>query len=233
MARLLGVRRPSNRGYVILGAQPLARLLARLLKEHGHEAVLIDVNATHCKEAEAEGLSVIYGNVFDEAVQLRAQFDTRRATIAVVHNEAVNLRFGKLALKELKVPRAYALLERNNAAAAPADLAAAGISLMGGRETDPELWSVRLRRGTARTEVWTRDGGGDATPDDLPDAALALLLPLFRVEDDGRLIPVDETMRCGESITVHWLVFADRADDARALLEARGWSPGGPAAKPD
>jgi NhaP-type Na+/H+ or K+/H+ antiporter len=229
VARLLGVRRPSDRGYVILGAQPLARLLARLLDERGQEVVMIDTNASYCRDAEAEGLPVIYGNAFDERIQMRAQLDTRRGVIAALHNEAANLRFASVALRRIKVPRAYAVLERHTSAVEPDDLVESGVSLFGGRETDPELWSTRLRRGTARVEAWRRSGGGETTPVDLPEEILTLALPLFREIGDGRLQPVDEETKCGEEITVLWLIYTDREKEAWGMLGSRGWMPAGDA----
>ena len=55
VANLLGLRRPSNRGYVILGANALGLALARALGETGEEVLLIDSNPQACAEAAAEG----------------------------------------------------------------------------------------------------------------------------------------------------------------------------------
>ena len=46
---------PGGPGYALFGAQPLGRLLARLLSEHGHEVVLIDADATLLPGGRAGG----------------------------------------------------------------------------------------------------------------------------------------------------------------------------------
>jgi len=225
MARLLGVRRPAGKGYALFGAQPLGRLLARLLAERGSEAVLIDADAGHCQEAEAEGLKVVYGNALDERVLLRTQMDTRKAALGVTPNEAVNLLFVKAARDEAKVPRVYAVGVRGGPEVTPTHFRDADARLLFANETDPELWSVRIRRGLAAVETWRRED--DAAGDDpvLPNEQLSLLLPLFLEDKQGRLEPVDETRRFGRGRTVLWLLLAERGDEARGWLRSRGWVP--------
>ena len=52
LAAALGLRRPQNRGYVVVGANPLGRALGRALKDAGHEVVLIDTNPQEAHAAE-------------------------------------------------------------------------------------------------------------------------------------------------------------------------------------
>jgi len=52
LARALGLRRPSNQGYVILGANPLALALGDGLGASGEEVVFVDTNPEHCHEAQ-------------------------------------------------------------------------------------------------------------------------------------------------------------------------------------
>ncbi len=227
LARALKLRRPTGKGYAILGAQPFGRLLARMLGEHGQEAVLLDANATLCREAEAEGLRVVYGNAMEESVQFRARMDTRRGAIGALHNEAVNLMFAREARGSARVPTAFALLDRGGVAVTPAQLGDDEVSLLCGVETDPELWSVRLRRGHALVEAWTR-GEGEPGPVPPPVGDSTLILPLFHELEDGRLRPVDETSVAEAGDRVHWLIFAERADEARAKLREQGWIPPDP-----
>ena len=224
MARLLGVRRPAGRGFALFGAQPLGRLLARLLTEHGHEAVLIDADATLCREAEQEGLKVVYGNALDERVLLRSQMDTRRAALAVTPNEAVNLLFVRAARQEAHVPVVYAVGVRSGPEISVEHFHDAKARLLFANETDPELWSVRIRRGLTAVEAWRRvdDAAGDSP--ELPNEQLSLLLPLFLLDGPDRIEPVDETRRFGKGRTVLWLMLAERGDEARAWLTAQGWS---------
>ena len=91
LAGFLGLRRPSGRGYAILGAHPLARALGRLLLDAKEDVVLIDADARLCTEAEKEGFRVIYGNALDERVLRASGLESRKAAVGLVFNEATNL----------------------------------------------------------------------------------------------------------------------------------------------
>jgi NhaP-type Na+/H+ or K+/H+ antiporter len=225
VARLLGVRRPSGKGFAVFGADPLGRLLARLLGEHGHEVVVVDADAGKCRDAEREGLKVVYGNALDEKVLLRSQMDTRRAALGATTNEALNLLFARVALDDAHVPRVYAVGVRQGPEIQPQRFAEAGAHLLFGNETDPELWSVRIRRGLAAVETWQRGDDLPGTGSALPPEALSWLLPLFRLDGDDRLDLIDEESRLGKGVRVLWLVHTERLDEAHAWLAANGWTP--------
>jgi NhaP-type Na+/H+ or K+/H+ antiporter len=87
VAGWLGVRRPRGQGYVILGGNPLAVELARVLKSGGEESVLIDANPSLCSEVEAKGFRVLHGNALDERIMERADIETRKAVIALLPND--------------------------------------------------------------------------------------------------------------------------------------------------
>jgi NhaP-type Na+/H+ or K+/H+ antiporter len=224
MARLLRVRRPVNRGFAIFGAQPLGRLLARLLGEHGHEVILIDNNADLCKHAQDEGLKVVYGNAFDDHVILRSQMDTRRAAIGATHNEAINLLFAVKAREEARVPAGYVLCRRRSSGVSVAQVTEARMHLLFGTETDPELWSVRIRRGLAGVENWRLVNPEPGTELKLDGDALSLLLPLFKVGKKNDLTLIDEETRCEAGMVVAWMFVTEHSADAAAWLEQRGWS---------
>ena len=224
LAGLLKVRRPSDRGYALFGAAPLARLLARLLVEHGHEAVLIEGDARLAQEAEAEGLKVVYGNALDDRVILRSQMDTRRAAMGVTSNEAANLLFVQAARAEAKVPRVYAVGARGGAEVTPEHFREHQARLLFGSETDPEMWSVRLRRGLAAVERWRREDDAQGQEPGLPNGMIPLLLPLFLVDDRDRLEPVDDGTRFAAGRTVLWLLLSERAEPAHAWLREQGWT---------
>src|SRR4029079_1555510 len=57
-AQLLGITSKSVTGALIVGSNPLSRLIARLFKERGELAVMIDTDEAACLLAEQEGLQV-------------------------------------------------------------------------------------------------------------------------------------------------------------------------------
>ena len=70
LARLLGVSEPEPRGFLIVGANPVARSIASALTEAGFRTILADSNREYIKAARMVGLIVFYGNpVSEEAEQ--------------------------------------------------------------------------------------------------------------------------------------------------------------------
>ena len=167
---------------------------------------------------------MVYGNALDERVLLRSQMDTRRAALAVTPNEAVNLLFVRAARQEAHVPVVYAVGVRSGPEISVEHFHDAKARLLFASETDPELWSVRIRRGLTAVEAWRRvdDSAGDSP--ELPNEQVSLLLPLFLVDGQDRIEPVDETRRFAKGRTVLWLMQAERGDEARAWLTAQGWN---------
>ena len=111
VARILGVRRAKNSGYIVLGASPLARHLARHLAISGDEVILIDSNADERRAAEAEGFQVLGGNALDSATLARVRPDTRVACIGLTANEDINLEFARKINDEFRGPETYVAIE--------------------------------------------------------------------------------------------------------------------------
>ncbi len=222
-ARLLGVRRPRNRGYGILGATPLGLELARLLAEGGEEVVLFDANADHCREAEERGYPVIFGNALEETRLARAGIDTRRAAVGVLSNAALNLLFVEKAKREFGVPDGLVALPRGHQSVGTDEVRDAGWGVLFGGPAEIDLWAVRLHRGIATTEAWEYSGrtGGETLA--VPETLATALLPLVSRRGD-RVRPVDDRMTLRRSDRVYWLVLDERADDAHRWLGERGFS---------
>ncbi len=70
LARLLAVSEPEPRGFLIVGANSIARAIAKALTEAGFRTILADSNREYIKAARMAGLPVFYGNpVSEEAEQ--------------------------------------------------------------------------------------------------------------------------------------------------------------------
>ena len=97
VASILGLRRRSNDGWIIVGAHALSRTMAKLLADANGRAILIESEATATQRAEAEGLRVIFGNALEDRTLLRAEIETRAGVIASLPSEEFNLLFAKKA----------------------------------------------------------------------------------------------------------------------------------------
>ena len=66
IATRLGVANPDDNGYLIIGANPVARMLARALNENGFNTLVTDGSWPNIKSARMEGLETYYGNAVSE-----------------------------------------------------------------------------------------------------------------------------------------------------------------------
>jgi len=66
LANRLGVADPEDSGFLIIGANPVARLIARALNENGYRTRLTDTSWTNVKASRMEGLDTYYGNAVSE-----------------------------------------------------------------------------------------------------------------------------------------------------------------------
>jgi hypothetical protein len=222
VARALGLRRETNAGYAIFGANELGHTLGSLLRSAGETVVFLDSNPGACHVVEQDGFKVVFGNVLEERTLIRARIDDRAAAIGVTTNAEANLLFVRHALEDFKVPAAYVALGRDASGVSDAMVKKAGGRVLFGVGRDLELWALRLRRGLAPIESW-RFAGGEASPSSpglrTPEN---LLLPLL-MSRKGRIRPVHDASDLRPRDVVRFAVFAERAEESRRWLEEAGW----------
>jgi len=222
VARLLGVRRPSDSGYVILGANALARAVGRLLRRAGEEVVFVDANPDASRAAEGEGFRVVFGRNLEPRTLQRADPEIRRGVLALTENEGVNLLFARTAKDRFKVPRVWAAVHRGKIGVTGEDVRAAGAATLFGSARDLDLWIGRCESGRFLMPVWK------ATDEVVPPETIAnlgpegLLLPAVLVRD-GDARPVGETTDVRPGDVIHLVVALDRAGEAREWMERNGW----------
>ncbi|MBE03194.1 sodium:proton antiporter [uncultured Marinobacter sp.] len=66
LARLLKVAQPAEYGFLILGANKVARMIAQALKKHDVPVVLADTNWENVRQARMDNLQVYFGNPVSE-----------------------------------------------------------------------------------------------------------------------------------------------------------------------
>jgi NhaP-type Na+/H+ or K+/H+ antiporter len=223
VAARLGLRRPSNRGFAILGANELGRAIGRLLTEAGTEVVFIDNNPSAVRAAEQDGFKVVYGNIYEERTLARAELDERQGCIAVTPNEEVNLLFAETARGEFGLDATYIALRQTQTAVEASTVTARGAGVLFGRPRDLDLWMVRLRRGLAKIERWrlTIKPEGEAGGLDFTEQ---LVLPLV-LHSGTKTHPVRDGPKPRKGDEIDFALFAEQSDRARAELAGRGWQP--------
>ncbi len=150
VARLLGLQSVAGRGVLIVGAGPLGRGIAQLLREHGRPVVLVDRNEGWAEEARAQGFEVISGNALDEEVLARAGAEDAETVLALTTNSEANALAAHLAQDAFGVSRALPAVGAPGSGAGAELLDRVGGSMAFGRPVDLREWDVELARGRAR-----------------------------------------------------------------------------------
>jgi hypothetical protein len=220
LATLLGLRRATNRGYVLLGANPLARYLAQRLVASGELVELIDYDTDDCRAAEEMGLKIIHGNGLESRTLARSRIDARSHAIAITSNEGVNLLFAQRVVEDFYGPRVLAAIDPRGIGVNPDMLTSRGIGVLFGRPEDVAGWVSRWRRG--RSEIVRRIYGGDVALvlGEIPDGSL---LPLL-VERHGHLRLFDEHTAIEPGDTVDFIMATERRESGDAWLAAGAWT---------
>lgn len=222
VASWLGLRRPSDTGYVILGANDLARALGRALRDGGEEVVLIDSNQDACEAAEEESFRVLHGSGLHPGVQEKAELDTRAGCIGLTSNEEVNLLFARRARKDYKVHRVWVAVRRGHLGVSGEVVRRLGGHLLFGGPAEILAWTRRLERGEAGVEIWHYEAPlvNERSPVS-PDLD-GLLLPLALVRGK-KVFPMDESVSFRPGDRLYAAVTAERREEVEGWLRPSGW----------
>jgi hypothetical protein len=196
VARLLGVRRRSDTGYLIAGANPVARALGSALQAAGEEVVLIDTDRSEVEACRVAGLEAIVGNALDDEMLDAADLGGRAGIVALIPNEAVGLMVAEKARREFRVDGADVAVRRGRTDVTQDRLRRIGGHMLFGVESDLSHWAEEITAGRATIHRFRYTGGdaeagGDAArPEQHARDSLHLV-----VERRGRAAPVNDTTR--------------------------------------
>jgi NhaP-type Na+/H+ or K+/H+ antiporter len=114
IARFLRITSSQATGAVIVGCNPLGRLIGRLFQDQGESVVLIDTDPEACKRAEEENLQVFQSSGLDPNVLEEAGIDSMGTFLALTNNGEVNLVLAQRAVEEFQPPRVLAVFPHNS-----------------------------------------------------------------------------------------------------------------------
>jgi NhaP-type Na+/H+ or K+/H+ antiporter len=109
VARWLGITSTQATGAVIVGCNPLSRLIARFFQERNESVVLIDTDEDACREAEQDGIRVISSSALDMDVLEEAGLASAGTFLAITKNGEVNRVLAQRAAEEFQPPRVFAV----------------------------------------------------------------------------------------------------------------------------
>ncbi|UCH25898.1 MAG: sodium:proton antiporter [Trueperaceae bacterium] len=90
LARLLGVAEPDPKGFLILGAHPVARHIAAFLKKEGVAVTLADINWSNVSDARLQGIDTYYGNLLSDQSDDELQLAGIGNLLALTPNDEAN-----------------------------------------------------------------------------------------------------------------------------------------------
>jgi len=91
LARGLGVAEPESHGLLIVGANPVARVIAEALEKKGFHSLLCDTNWSNIKAARMHGLSTFYGSAVSEYADRRLDLVGLGRLLALSPQQEVNV----------------------------------------------------------------------------------------------------------------------------------------------
>ncbi len=222
VATVLKVRAPREVGYVILGADEMARRLGAALRRGGEEVVFIDNNAESARAAEEEGFRVVFGDGLDGPAMVKARVQTRIACIGATPNESVNFLFARRVRERAKGIATYVAIDRKDGGISEdmVQKSRAHVLLAGASEL--AAWRVSASRKRVEVRPWR--ASVDA-PDEQPtfaDLPQGTLLPLSLTRGP-RVVPIERGYRARKDDVVDLASATDQAEAAEAWLAERGW----------
>jgi NhaP-type Na+/H+ or K+/H+ antiporter len=217
VAKLLGLKRQSEHGWVILGANAVGRALAKLLSTGGEVVVLIDNNPSLCRLAEKDGLKVIYGNGLEESVLLRAEIDIRKGVIGLSENEEVNMLFAQRSKEEGKVPETFIGIKRENEGVTAEMVAEVGGNIPFARARDLEKWSVWIRHAQVETYELICQSDDVTAGDTFGKDTEGVLIPLTS-KRKSKVIPLGHLTELKKDDQITCMVLTEKKDQFNAWL---------------
>jgi Kef-type K+ transport system membrane component KefB len=151
------VKAGDRRAIMIVGAQPLARVIGRLLRASG-PVVLVDTNESHVETARTEGLDVFKGNALDDLVLQEAGIAQTMTFVAATANPEVNLLAARSA-QELGVGDVIVVIPESAADRFESMLTEIGADLLVVPDGS-HMWDDAINRGLVDEETATVDETG-------------------------------------------------------------------------
>lgn len=108
VAKGLKITSSAATGAVIVGCNPLGRLIGSLFQEQGENVVLIDTDAAACQQAKEDGLTVMQSSGLNTKILQEAGIESMGTFLVLTNNSEVNLVLAQRAGEEFHPPRVLA-----------------------------------------------------------------------------------------------------------------------------
>jgi NhaP-type Na+/H+ or K+/H+ antiporter len=186
IATWLKVAEPDPKGFLIIGANAVARAVAKELIEAGFQSRLVSTSWSNIMEARMEGLPTYYGNPISEHAEQHLDLVGIGRLLALTPNGDQNalstlhyrMEFGPDAVYAVQTGREKGRTEKMKAA-----LRRRGRTLFGPKVTYSMLASILARGGDIKTTKLTEK----FSLDDFRATHQGKMIPLFAIDPKGRI----------------------------------------------
>ncbi|HBV74802.1 MULTISPECIES: cation:proton antiporter [Vibrio] len=113
LANFLKVSEPSPRGYLIVGANDVGRMIALSLKKYGHRIVITDSNWEYIRKARMQGIETYYGNPISSHAEEYLDLIGIGNVIAVTPDKHFNIVVAKHFMSDFGERRVFFLNGRS------------------------------------------------------------------------------------------------------------------------
>lgn len=205
LARGLGVAEPEPRGFLIVGANPVARVIAGALQKRGYDSLLCDTTWANVSAARMHGLATFYGSAVSEYADRRLDLVGLGRLLALSPQQEVNVLALHRYRREFGGNQLFSLL----AGAAAVDSKQVAVLPAGhvvfGEDVTYERLASALGRGAEIRETTLSE---NFDMDDYHRRYYKKAVPLFAIDPRGRLhvFTADRDLQPGSDWTLLSLV---------------------------
>jgi NhaP-type Na+/H+ or K+/H+ antiporter len=114
VSRILGVYEARRDGFLVIGAHPLARAVAKWLKERSLEVKLIDTDFGDIRKAAVEGFETYHGSALDASFLQELPLQRVGTVLALTSNNEVNVLACQIGGKLIGPRSGYQILPRRS-----------------------------------------------------------------------------------------------------------------------
>ena len=147
IAKWLGINAQETTGAVIVGCNPLGRLIGRLFQEQGESVVMIDTDPEACSKAQEDNLRVFQSSGLDPDALEEAGLESMGTFLALTSNGEVNSVLAQRAMEEFEPPRVLAVVTGKESTNSTASKTKTKVSQAFVAQTPIKTWNKYLSDG--------------------------------------------------------------------------------------
>src|SRR5690606_32203930 len=138
------VRHKTREGFLIMGANPLALLIAKHLKESG-KVTLIDSNKDLVASAKTDGFNCIYGNALESSTLEEVGATNFKTFLGLTSNSEINLLAAQLAHDVFYIPEKHIVLTSGEGRAGVSLIKSITASTLFASKTNIDGWVKKIQ----------------------------------------------------------------------------------------